>query len=128
METLMDVVTGVEITSQDSLVVYTNQLFDHFSGAGVMIFIIPDRRGADTPDIAVAPILSPAGLICLDGWTGTDFPLETLKHWLRIRGDPMQEFHQFSQTDWHAVQGLEHLPKLAQGQAHHGAQIRDHTG
>ena len=69
----MDVVTPVEITSQHSLVVFANQVFDHFSCSGVMIFIIPHGWGVHTPDIAVDPIFSPAGLIGLDGRTGTDF-------------------------------------------------------
>src|SRR5437867_2282864 len=106
MQTLRDVVTPVEIPSQHSLVVFANQLWDHFSCSGVMIFIIPYRWCADTPDISVEPIFSPSALIGLDGRTGTDFCLETLKHGLGILRDPMQEFHQFPQTDFKAVQGL----------------------
>src|SRR5690348_5900876 len=53
MKPLMDVVPGVEITSQHALIVLANQVFDHFSPTGVMIFIIPDAGCGNTPDIAV---------------------------------------------------------------------------
>src|ERR1017187_2659668 len=128
METLMDVVPSIEIASEYSLVVCTNQVFDDCSCAGVMIFIIPDRWGTHTPDVAVDPIFSPPGLICLDGWTGTDFGFEVGEDRLCIRLDPMQEFHQFSHTHLHAVQIAQNLSQLAQRQAHHGPQIRNHTG
>ena len=84
MKTLMDVVSGVEITSQHALIVFANQLLDHFSPSGVMIFIIPDGGRGNTPDRAVDAIFSPSGLIRLDGRTGTDFSLQPAQHWLRI--------------------------------------------
>jgi len=40
----------------------------------------------------------------------------------------MQEFHQFPATSLKAVQRPQNMLKLAQWQAHHRAQIRDHPG
>src|SRR2546426_4967951 len=128
MQPLMDVVSGVKVTAQHSLVVLTNQLFDDFACAGVMVFIIANCGSIHTPDRAVDPVFSPSGLVRLNSWTGTHFGFETFKHWLRVLSNSMQEFHQFSQADLEAVQRPEHLLKLAQGQTHHGAQIGDHTG
>jgi hypothetical protein len=63
METLMDVVPGIKIAAQHALEVLPNQLFDHFSAARMVVFVIPDARSRDAPDVAVDAVFSPPRFI-----------------------------------------------------------------
>src|ERR1700693_4162017 len=115
MQTLMDVVPRVEIAAQHALKLLPDQVLDHFSPPRMMVFVIPDRRSGDAPHVYGEAVFSPTRFICLHRWAGADLGLEATEHRLRIFADPMQQFHQFPETDLKAVQIPQHVWKLAEG-------------
>src|SRR5436309_1896644 len=104
MQTLMDIVPGIKIAPQHPLEILSDQLLDHFASPRMVVFVIPDRRSRDTPDVAVEAIFSPAGFIGLHRRTGADLRFEITEDWLRILSDPMHQFHQFPKTDLKSMQ------------------------
>ncbi len=99
----MNVVASGEITAQDSLEIFSHQVFDDFSSSQRVVFVVPDARSGDAPDIAVDAAFAPTGFIRLHGFAGTDLCLEIREHWLCIFSDPMEQFHRFPRTYLKAV-------------------------
>ncbi len=133
MQPLMNVVACIKIAAQHPLEVFPDQVFNDFSSPPMVIFVIADGRRADAPradapDVAILTLLSPSRFIGLHHRTGTDFCFETVEQWLCILLDPMQQFHQFSETDLKAVQISQRVSQLAQRQTHHRAQGGDDAG
>src|SRR5260370_42301224 len=113
METLMDIVSGIKIAAQHALEVLPDQLLDHLSAPRMVIFIIPDCRCGDAPDISVDAIFSPAGFIRLHRSAGSDCCLEGSEHGLRILRDPMQQFPELPKTHLKAEEISQHVPNLS---------------
>ncbi|HEY6407333.1 MAG TPA: hypothetical protein VIY29_07695, partial [Ktedonobacteraceae bacterium] len=72
-QTVMDIVSPVEITAQHAREVLSDQLLDHFPTPRMMVFVIADRGSGDAPDVAVEAVFSPSGFICEAplGWRGS---------------------------------------------------------
>src|SRR5437588_3419487 len=104
MQSLMDVVAGIEVTAQDSTEVLSDQVLDHFSRSRVMVLIVANAGSGDAPDVAVGTIFSPSRLIGLHGRTGADRRFESSKLGLHLFFDPMQELHNLSISDLYPIQ------------------------
>src|SRR6266568_2910559 len=104
MQSLMDVVGGIEVEASHSTVVFADQVFDHFPSTRMMVLIIAKRGGTHRPDVAIEAILSPPRLIRLDGRTGANLPFECIELRLHLLFDPMQQFHNLSTADLDPVQ------------------------
>src|SRR5260370_40314947 len=110
METLMDIVSGIKIAAQHALEVLPDQLLDHLSAPRMVIFIIPDCRCGDAPDISVDAIFSPDGFIRLHRTAGAECWLEVSEHGLRILRHPIQQVHELPKTHLKAVERSQHAP------------------
>ncbi len=103
VQPLMDVVTRVEIAAQDSLEVVPDQVFDHLSTPGMVVFIIAESWGRKAPDVSVQAIFSPARLIRLHGWTRADLRLESIEQGLGIGSQTVENLNDLSHADLHSV-------------------------
>src|SRR5258708_6515385 len=124
----MDVISSVEVRTQDSAKLISDQFFDHFPRTAVMVFIIAKRGSRDAPDVAIASIFAPSCFIGLHRWAGTDLRFEPIEHWLGMLSDTVEHFHQFPQADLESVEAQQIGLNLSKGQAHHGAQAGDEAG
>src|SRR5260370_26103111 len=109
----MDSGGSIKSPSQPALEILSDQLVDHFASPRMVVFVIPDRRSRDTPDVAVAAIFSPAGFIGLHGGAGANFCFEGTEQRLCILLDPVQEFHQFSKAHFQTVPSPPPRPQVA---------------
>src|SRR6266536_2160075 len=128
VQTLMDVISAVEITAEHSLKVLPDQSFDHLSPARMMVLVIADTRRRDAPDVAVEPIFPPSGFICLHCRTGADSAFQRVQLGLQVVLEPMQHLYDLSDADREPVKGLHVHLDLPNGQTHHRAQGSNHTG
>src|SRR5260370_3254260 len=127
METLVDVVCGVEVTSKHSLKVLANQCFDHLPPTRMMILILANAGSGDAPDVAIGAIFSPSRLIGLHRWTGADLPFERIELGLHLVFQTMQQLDDFSTADRHLMDRLQVALDLPNGQAHHRWKGGDQT-
>src|ERR1700676_5636943 len=128
VQTLMDVLSAVEITAEHSLKNLPDQSLDHLSTARMMVLVIADTRRRDAPDVAVEPIFPPSRFICLHCRTGADSAFERVQLGLQVVLKPMQHLHDLSDADRQPVKGLHVQLDLPNGQTHHRAQGGDQTG
>src|SRR6266567_5615132 len=84
MQTLMNIGSGIKITAQHALEIFSDQLLDHFSSPRMVVFVIPDRWGRNAPDGAVDAIFAPTGFIGLHCRAGADLCFEATEHRLRM--------------------------------------------
>src|SRR5205807_10089432 len=99
MQSLIDIVGGVEVTAQHSLKALAQQLLDHLTASGVMVLVVADGAGTHTPDGAVLAIFSPPRLIGLYRWAGANLLLKRYHHWLQLGFGPVQQFDDLSAAD-----------------------------
>src|SRR6266567_712905 len=123
-----NIVPCIKVAAQDALEIFPDQAFDYGSCAGGMVLIVAYRRRAHTPDIAILAIFSPARLIGLHGGAGTDREFEIIQDGLAMLPDPVEHLHNLSNAHLKAVQGVQQLSELPNGQTHHRAQRGDQTG
>src|SRR5512135_422649 len=127
METLMEVVSGVEVTSKHTLKVLADQGFDHLPPTRMMVLIIANAGSRDAPDVAISAIFSPSRFISLHGWAGADLPCECIKLRLHLFFDPMQELDDFSTADRDLMHHLQVALDLPNGQTHHRSKRGNQT-
>ncbi|HEU5380850.1 MAG TPA: hypothetical protein VFV38_35960 [Ktedonobacteraceae bacterium] len=104
MKTLINVVPCIEVASQHALEGFPKQLFDHFSGTGVMILVISHSWGTHTPERSIEAIFSPSRFISLHRRTRTDRGLEIVEQGLGMRTDAVEYLHDFSSAHLHSMQ------------------------
>jgi hypothetical protein len=85
----------------------------HFTAARMVVFVVPDAESGKAPNRAIATVFSSAG-IYFHRRAGAELHLEVPEHRLRIRRNPVQQFHQFAQADLKAMQIPKHVSQLAQ--------------
>src|SRR5689334_2369243 len=105
MQSRIHIVGGVEVRAQYALEVFAQQVLNYFTSPRVVVLVVAHLRRTHTPDIAVLAILSPACLIGLHRWTGTDSRLERLHLWLHLAAESVQHLHNLSCTDLQLMQG-----------------------
>jgi hypothetical protein len=128
MQALMDVVRSIKIAAQHPLKLLTNQAFDHLPRPRVMILVVAHHWRADAPNVAIFAIFSPPRFIGLHGRAGSDLGQELIQHRLSMRSDAVKQFHHLSHADLEAMECVQELTDLSNGQTQAGAQIGDHAG
>src|SRR2546421_924371 len=128
MQSLIDIVGGVEVTAEHSLKTLAQQLLDDLTASRVMVLVVAHLGRTHTPDVAILAIFAPASLISLYGWAGSDLPLERCHQWLQVVCGPVQQFDDLSAADRQPMQGGQIGLDLPRGFAHHRAQIGNHAG
>src|SRR5579875_2803409 len=103
MHPLMHVVAPIKIASQHALEVLSNHLLDDLSASRVVVFVVADRRCADTPDVAILAILSPSGFIGLHCGATANACFQAVELWLGKGFDAVEQVHQFPQADLEAM-------------------------
>lgn len=94
----------------------------------MVVFVIPDGRGGNTPDVSVQAIFSPARLIGLHRWTRTEGGLEIIEHRLGMRDEAVEDLNDLSNAHLNPVQRVQQRANLPHGQTHHRAQGGNQTG
>src|SRR5436305_15264621 len=90
MQSLIDVVAGVEVRAEHSLKALAQQLLDDLAAPGVMVLVVAHLGRTHTPDVAVLAVCSPPGLISLHGWAGAKLLFERCSRYLQLGFAPVQ--------------------------------------
>src|ERR1043166_3567817 len=91
MQSLVPMIPTVEIADQNSVKPASQSLLDHFFTAPLMAGKEPQRRGGETPDIPILPILAPTGLIGMHQRAFLQLLEEFFVSGFAFLGDPMQQ-------------------------------------
>src|SRR5260370_13619259 len=112
MQSLMDVVAGIEIAAQHSFELAADQLFDHFACPRVMVLVVTHAGGTHAPDVAIAAIFAPARLISLHRPTGADLLFAGIEGGLHMVLDPMQQFDNLANAHSESMHGQQIVSEL----------------
>src|SRR5260370_8671161 len=128
MQSLMDMVACVKVTSQDSAEVFANQFFDYGPAAGMMVLVVAYGWGRSCPDVGIESVFSPSRLIHLDSRTRSDLRFQLIQKRLHVFFQAMVQLNNLSVADRDSMQGTQVQVDLTNRQTHHHAQGRNQTG
>src|SRR6266567_4088576 len=123
MQSLINIVGGVEVTAQHAFKVFAKPRFDDLTATGVMVFVVAQLRRAGTPHIPIDPVFSPPRFIRLHCWTGANLPLEVGQFRFHLCGGPLRQSNDLSTANLEAMQAHQIRLYLSHRQSHHRAQI-----